>query len=72
MSLWLNLKRNKTYADIYKDGKYICTIRVDEQNRGSTSIVALDADKSVSFKIMKEKQDDFVDESFFNKEIFNK
>ena len=73
MSLWINLKRNKYYADIYIDGVKRLSIKVNENNRGNTTLLDFDSDKSVTFKIVKEVPiPDEPNESNFNREEFNK
>lgn len=72
--LWVSLKRDKVFADIYFKGEKIMTIRVDEQNRGNVAIVSLDAGQDVRFIIVKENTPSplLIDESKFNSEEFNK
>jgi hypothetical protein len=72
--LWVSLKRDKVYADIYYRGEKILTIKVDEQNRGNVAIVSLDAGQDVRFKIVKDNNTSplLIDESKFNSEEFNK
>lgn len=75
MALWLNLKRNKHHAEIYYKGEKICTIKVDEQNRGSTSIVSLDGTKDVQFRVVKDNatHENYSDnENKWNREIYNR
>lgn len=75
MSLWVNLKRNKTWVDVYYKGEKICSVKVDEKNVGVRSCIALDAHPDASVKIVKTYQDDEAtekDESFYNKENFNR
>lgn len=78
MALWLNLKRNKHFAEIYYKGQKICTIKVDEQNRGSTSIISLDGTKDVQFRVVKENvgnvtsENDSEIENKWNREIYNR
>jgi hypothetical protein len=67
MGLWINLKRNKIHADIYKNGEFICSIKVDEQNKGKDSVILFEADNDISFKIVKDSE-----ENSFNKESYNK
>lgn len=72
--LWVSLKRDKVYADIYYRGEKILTIKVDEQNRGNVAIISLDAGQDVRFKIVKDNNTSplLIDESKFNSEEFNK
>lgn len=82
MSLWLSLKKNKIHADIYYQGKRICTIAVNEGNRSNTALISLitkDSEENetgddIKFKIVKttdsiEKFEENKD--FGNKEIYN-
>ena len=72
--LWISLKRDKVFADIFYKGEKIMTISVNDQNRGNVAIVSLDAGQDVRFKIVK--VDDvsplLIDESKYNSEEFNK
>lgn len=72
--LWVSLKRDKVYADIYHKGEKILTISVNDQNRGNVAIVSLDAGQDVRFKIVKDNNTSqlLIDESKFNSEEFNK
>lgn len=72
--LWVSLKRDKIFADIYYRGEKIITISVNDQNRGNVAIVSLDAGQDVRFKIVKESNPSLllIDESKFNSEEFNK
>jgi len=70
-----NLKRNKTYVELYIDGVLISTIKVSENNQGNKATIDFYSDDRVKFKIIKEDEPKFknlVDDSFFNKEEFNK
>lgn len=70
-NLWVALKRNRVYADIYYKGEKICTLKVNEANRTMNSVVTICGD--VSFKIVKDNQSQqIVDDDFFNKESYNK
>ena len=72
-NIWISLKRDKIYADIFHKGIKICTIRVNEANRSNTSIISLEADSEVTYKIVKQlKGFDIVDEDIYNKECYNK
>lgn len=72
--LWVSLKRDKVFADIYYRGEKIMTISVNDQNRGNVAIVSLDAGHDVRFKIVKEDNASLalIDESKFNSEEYNK
>ena len=72
--LWVSLKRDKVFADIYFKGEKIMTISVNDQNRGNVAIVSLDAGQDVKFKIVKESNPSplLIDESKYNSEEFNK
>lgn len=72
--LWVSLKRDKIFADIYYKGEKIMTISVNDQNRGNVAIVSLDAGQDVRFKIVRDDNTSLplVDESKFNSEEFNK
>lgn len=74
MGLFINLKRNKIWADIYHKGEKIMTIRVSDHNRGVSSVIDLDAGKDVVYKIIKDINNAHLlaDETFFNQEKFNK
>lgn len=71
-NLWLALKRDKIWAEIYYLGEHIATIRVSEQNRGNMSILSLENKPELTFKIVKSKDEEVVDESAFNREHFNR
>lgn len=68
--LWLNIKRNKTYARVFFKGVHLLDIRVDEQNRGNVSFINLDANHDVTFKLVKEEGTEREDD--YNQERFNK
>ena len=72
--LWVSLKRDKVFADIYYRGEKIMTISINDQNRGNVAIVSLDAGQDVKFKIVKDNTPSplLIDESKFNSEEFNK
>lgn len=70
--LWVSLKRNRVYADIYYKGEKILTLKVDENNRGTTSVISLEAEKDIRYKIVKSEEDPQIDENYFNKEEFNR
>lgn len=71
-NLWLNIKRGKSYIDIYHKGEKICTIKVSEQNRGNSAILLLDSGNDTRFKVEKEAIINNDDESRFNSEEYNK
>jgi hypothetical protein len=71
--LWVSLKRDRVYADIFYMGKKIATISVNEGNRSNTSVVDIESDSEVSIKIVKkEVQEVVIDEDSFNKEEYNR
>lgn len=71
--LWLSLKRDRIYADIYYKGQKICTIKVSESNKGNHCVVDLETEDDVGFKIIKKPGEiQIPDESVFNKEEYNK
>jgi hypothetical protein len=72
--LFTNLVRNKNYMELYIDGELIVTIKVSEQNKGSRATIDFEAPDKVKFKLKKEHSDikDLIDDSYFNKEVFNK
>lgn len=70
-NLWIALKKNKVWADLYYKGNHIATIKVNEKNRGNLSVLSIDNDDDLFFKIVKDSP--LVDdESYYNKEIYNK
>jgi hypothetical protein len=70
MALFLNLKKNKVDADLYYKGVRIATIKVNENNKTVSALLSLECDKDFRFKIIK--HDIEQDESFYNKEVFNR
>ena len=74
MSLWISLKRDRVYADVYYKGEKILTLKVNDQNRGVSAIINLEASEDIKFKIVKdsERTKEIADESVFNKEEYNR
>lgn len=76
MALWVSLKRGGTWVDVYYKGEKICTIKVSEQNRSTRSVIDLDGLPDTNFKVVKsltnEIKPELIDDSYFNKEVFNK
>ena len=70
--LWVNLKRNKVYADIYLDGVKIVTISVNELNKGNTASITLESESDIRYKIVKTQELIESDEDRFNREEFNR
>lgn len=69
--LWVGLKRNKIYVDIYYKGEKIGTVKVSENNPAIKSVIDFDGTEDTYFKIVK-IQDISKDESVWNKEEFNR
>ena len=70
-----NLRRNKTHVEIYVDGEMIAKVKVSENNVGSRATIDFEASDRVRYKIIKTDTPNFgalADDSFFNKEEFNK
>ena len=70
--LWISLKRDKVWAELYYKGELVATLKVSDQNRGNMSTINLDADNNTTFKIIKGESPLLVDDAYFNKESFNK
>jgi len=72
MGLWVSLKRDRIYAEIYYKGEKIMTLKVNDHNRGNNSVIDLGDNKDVQFKLIKQTVEIPDSEEFFNKEEFNK
>ena len=73
--LWISLKRDRIYADIFYNGQKICTIKVNETNRSNNAVIDLVADKDVTFKIVKPTtttENETENENRYNKELYNR
>jgi len=69
-----NLKRGKIKVEIYHNGEYIMTLSVSEYNKGNSATIDFNAIENVRYKIVKadEQVTENNDESFFNREEFNR
>ena len=68
--LWVNLKRDRIWADIYYKGEKILSLKVSDNNRGNSCVIDLDAPKDVEFRIIKEIAEN--SDEMYNKESFNR
>lgn len=73
MALWVNMKRDKVWVDIFYKGEKIASVRVDDKNVGARACMAFDADPNVTrFKVVRKEVPEEKDEGFFNREEFNR
>jgi hypothetical protein len=71
--LWISLKRDKVYAEVYYKGEMICIVKVNDSNRSVNAVISLYANSDTVFKIIRDdKIEQVVDDNFFNKESFNR
>jgi len=72
----LVITRSKVHIDILYKGELIGRIKVADGNRGAQCALHLTSDKDITyFKIVKQKNEmvkNLIDDSYFNKEEFNK
>lgn len=73
MSLWVNMRRDKIWVDIFYKGEKIASVRVDDKNVGNRACIAFDSDPSVTkFKVIRKEKPEEIDEGQYNREEFNK
>jgi len=70
--LWLSLKRNRIWAELYHHDEMVAIISVNEQSKNYLALLSLEMVEGMSFKIVKKNNTEIDNENFFNKEEFNK
>lgn len=64
-NLRIEIKRDKSFIEIYSKGNFICKIMVSDHNRGNSASILLVGDKKTAqYKLIKEEKN-------YNKEEYN-